>query len=138
MCGKAIVQNSLSGNLGGNGDSECQPCELEAVPKKIKVSNGEDSRHDGSVGNSGGTCAIYCQHNVIILPEALWENAGPPGGTYEDCSMKGARKRMSGSVSKAGRSLRGSWESDERRPGWRTRHWSLRAGRGHSGLRGLY
>lgn len=32
---ETIVQDSLSGNLGGNGDGERQPRKLEAIPQKI-------------------------------------------------------------------------------------------------------
>jgi hypothetical protein len=39
---EAVVQNSLARNLGGNGNSQHHPSELETPPQKIEVPKRED------------------------------------------------------------------------------------------------
>jgi hypothetical protein len=53
---EAIVKDKLSGGLGGNGNTESHPGELEGPSDDVKVSGSEDEGDDGGVGDSRGTC----------------------------------------------------------------------------------
>lgn len=65
--GEAVVQKGLPGDLGGNGDSENHPGELESPANKIKVPNREDKRDERSVGNgrSAYTGLVHLQARVF-------------------------------------------------------------------------
>lgn len=52
---KAVVHEGFTGSLGGNGDAEHHPRELEAPSEDVEVPNREDERHNGGIGNARGT-----------------------------------------------------------------------------------
>ncbi len=89
-----VTEDGLTDNLGGNGDAEHHPCELEHPSEHVEVPNREDEGNDGGVGNGRGPC-----ENV----SSAWLTYILSCDTYVDCSMTRAPKRRSGSVSGAGR-----------------------------------
>lgn len=55
---EAVVDKCLPGDLGGDGDGEDHPGELERVAQNIKVPNREDERDEGSIGDGRSTCGV--------------------------------------------------------------------------------
>lgn len=120
--GQTLVEDGLSGNFGKNRNAQGHPCELEAVSQEIEVSSHKDHRDDASVGDSRGTCQIDTVRLVEVPTQGLIAGAGVM--TYEGCSTTAARRRRSGSVSRAGRWQRAGEAFGARRRGWRVLRWS--------------
>lgn len=99
---QTLVQNGLSGNLGKYGDAQSHPCQLEAVSQKIEVSSHEDDSDDTSVGDSRGAYQQNMGRLATSTDTTTIANAGVVM-TYEGCSTTEARRRRSGSASRAGR-----------------------------------
>lgn len=55
---EAVVQETLSGELGGDGDAKNHPGELETPAQHIEVPNREDERHDRGIGDGGSPCEV--------------------------------------------------------------------------------
>lgn len=53
---KTLVKDKLAGSLGGNGNSERDPRQLESPANNIEIASGNDQGDDRGIGNSGGTC----------------------------------------------------------------------------------
>lgn len=56
LTGYASVHNSLSSGLGGDGDAQDHPCELEAPSDHVQVPNREDEGDDGDIGDRRSAC----------------------------------------------------------------------------------
>jgi hypothetical protein len=52
---QAAVQDRLSSNLGGHGDTENHPGKLESPSENIKIPNREDESDDSGISNGRGT-----------------------------------------------------------------------------------
>jgi hypothetical protein len=53
---KAVVQERLPDDLGGDGDAEDHPGELKTPAQNVQIPNREDERHDGGIGDGRGPC----------------------------------------------------------------------------------
>ncbi len=68
------VEESLSGNLSGSGQTECHPGDLEGITKEIEVASTEDEKHNGDVGNGGSTWVLPAEKSGeegVVVGEVL-------------------------------------------------------------------
>lgn len=86
---KTVVEDNLANNLGGNGNTQDHPGELECITDDIEISSREDQSNNGTVGNARSTC--------LVLSVVIARQDGQMEFTHGDSSMKGAQRRRSGS-----------------------------------------
>lgn len=83
LCREAAVQDGLPGDLGGDGDAEGHPGELENPPQNVEVPNREDEGDDGGIGKGRSPWELSA-------PARALTNAGPRDirGLFHDRSSE--------------------------------------------------
>jgi hypothetical protein len=99
LSSKTVAEDSLAGSLGENSDTQSHPGQLESVSEEIEVSNREDERDDGGIGDTRGAGVVPREQ---LREEAVVVRQGLAGSGGLGRSLPGSRK-----VGELGRGLRG-------------------------------